>query len=255
MSIPRNKVGTVIHNMLLFFFFISTPVVQYLVFILENDKDYYAIINGYAFSIPMVFLYIYPFLLFNKTFYERVKIATMNWIIWLSVFTEIVFQIPHNLFVKQLNDMKGSVIEWPFYSYGLSDSRWNNYHDGSGLAPEVWLINYNDAGLGVLVLLALIYYKTHKNTPSEERSKVLFVLIVIFRDATLWRETVEYMFDHHTRGYPYTTYNYEYRTHAIVILWFVNGVWLLAPIISVLWGLWEIESTVNKSQVKDSKML
>jgi len=34
-------------------------------------------------------------------------------------------------------------------SYGLSDDRWNNYHNGTGLAPQVWLINVNDAGLGL----------------------------------------------------------------------------------------------------------
>lgn len=230
-----------IRNFLLVFFFASTPITQYFV-LLGKDRMTCAIANGYAFSIPMVLMYIYPYFQ-SRPMSERIKAATINWVIWLSVFTEIIFQIPHNLFVKQLNDIKGSSIEWPFYSYGLSDSRWDNYHNGDGLAPEVWLINANDAFLGIIVLTAMLYYKANKSSlQNGPASKVIFVLVVIFRDATLWRETVEYMFDHHRKGYPYTTVDPVYRSHAIAILWIVNGVWLIAPIVSIVWGFNEITS-------------
>jgi hypothetical protein len=198
------------------------------------------------------YIYIYHSLNSFLIYIYRIRTATINWIIWLSVFTEIIFQIPHNIFVKQLHDIKGSVIEWPFYSYGLSDSRWDDYQEGTGLVPEVWLINYNDAGLGLLVLLALLYHQSNKNTPRAVMSKVLFILVVIFRDATLWRETVEYMFDHHRKGYPYTTEDPTYRWHAIAILWIVNGVWLIAPISSVVWAYNELSVLLNGKQT-DSK--
>lgn len=248
-----------IRNTLLFLFFVSTPLAQYCVYVLGKDRMFCAIVNGYAFSIPMVLLYFYPFFL-NRPLSYRVKIATVNWIIWLSVFTEIIFQIPHNIFTAQLHELKGSVIEWPFYSYGLSDSRWDNYHEGSGLTPAVWLINYNDAGLGVLVLLALLYYRSKKNSTQTTsqialaKSKILFILVVVFRDATLWRETVEYMYDHHRQGYPYTTQDERYRGHAIAILWIVNGVWLLAPLLSIVWGYNEIAMLLNGSEKSVKKL-
>jgi hypothetical protein len=157
--------------------------------------------------------------------------------------------------VRYLHDLKGSAIEWPFYSYGLSDSRWNDYSatgvsERVGLEPVVWLINCNDAILGILVLTALLYYRWCKKTPRESMSRVILVLCVVFRDATLWRETVEYMFDHHTKGYPYTTNDSVYRVHAIALLWIVNGVWLIAPVTSLVWGYNEIESMLKGSVVK-----
>ena len=102
-------------------------------------------------------------------------------------------------------------MEWPFYSYGLSDARWNGYGRGEGIAPEVWLINWNDGCLGVLVAMAAVYHNTHGggragrcggstgaradssggDGASSNASLIVLVLIVLFRDATLWRETVE----------------------------------------------------------------
>jgi hypothetical protein len=95
----------------------------------------------------------------------------------------------------------------PFYSYGLSDSRWSEYNNGEGLDPAVWLINCNDGGLGVLVLLALLYQRTTStgtSTSTKVAATLAFLLVTLFRDATLWRETVEYMWDHHRLGYETT---------------------------------------------------
>lgn len=217
-------------------FFLSSPVAVYCVYMLQYNRPLCAVVNSYAFSIAMICLYLYPFLS-NLTWEHRIHKATMNWIVWLSVFTEVVFQIPHNLFVKQLHEAEGTPIEWPFYSYGLSDSRWSNYHGGTGLAPEVWLINVNDAFFGILVGLFYIWYLRSLNkSPFEScKVKVMFAIIVLFRDATLWRETVEYLWDHYRKGYPYTTDLVGYRTHAIACLWTVNIIWLVAPCISSLW--------------------
>ena len=240
--------------LLLVLFLASTPIALYAVYFLEMDRIYCAIANSYAFSIAMIGLYVYPFVIsdakYNNSMTQRIHNATMNWIIWLSVFTEIVFQIPHNLCVKQLHAIQGSAIEWPFYSYGLCDSRWNNYHDGTHLNFEVELINYNDAILGIFVLLSYLYYK---NSNMNYQSTIIFVLTVIFRDATLFRETVEYMWDHHHKDYIYTTTDEVYRIHGIVCLWLVNGIWLIAPIVSLFWGYNMIMPFMTHHAVKTKK--
>lgn len=230
----------------LFVFFVSTPISQAFVFLLGKEREKWAIINGYAFSIPMVVLYIYPFFFSQLSFPQKLEVATTNWIIWLSVFTELLFQIPHNLLVSQLHSIQGSALEWPFYSYGLSDSRWNEYNGGSGLDAEVWLINANDFILGAAVAVAMLYNHRRKS----DKSFVIFALLVIFRDATLWRETVQYMFDHHRLGYPYTTNNPDYRIHAILILWLVNCVWLVAPIFSVVWAFNKVFQIISGKKGK-----
>ena len=97
--------------------------------------------------------------------------------------------------------MRGTLAEWPFYAYSLSDGRWSEYTaaqgGGFGLDPAVDLINWNDAGLGLVVLVALAAElaqgaAVHEGSagPAVGRS-VATVLLVLFRDATLWRETVE----------------------------------------------------------------
>ena len=245
------SVAAAMDTLKLFFlsvFFLSTPVAVYCVYVLGHDKQQAAIANSYAFSLAMILLYTYPFLWPLPTtsipLSQRVHKATMNWVIWLSVLTEIVFQIPHNLCTEQLQRVKGTALEWPFYSYGLSDSRWDNYHDGSGLVEEVWLINLNDAVLGFIVALCYYRYKSCKND-RKVSSSVIFGLVVLFRDATLWRETVEYMWDHHRKGYPYTTRDEVYRLHAIICLWLVNVIWLIAPCVSIIWVYNTITSLID----------
>lgn len=219
-------------------FFLSSPIAVCCVYVFGCDRPLCAVANSYAFSAAMICLYTYPFLT-SATWSEKIHAATMNWVVWLSVFTELIFQIPHNLFVRQLHDAKGTPVEWPFYSYGLSDSRWSNYHGGSGLSPEVWLINLNDAAFGLLVVvLYFVHESSKRKSPTAAwRSKILLALVILFRDATLWRETVEYMWDHHRKHYPHSTDLAEYRGHAIACLWTVNIVWLVAPCVTVAWVL------------------
>ena len=169
--------------MILSVFLFSSPVASYCAFALGHDKVLCAVANTYGFSSAMIALYLYPFFS-AQSLARRVNLATINWLLWLTCFTEVVFQIPHNIFVKQLHYAKGTIAEWPFYAYGLCDSRWDSYHDGAGLAPEVWLINWNDAVLGVAVLFAFLHDKRQHGSAS---STILLVLAVIFRDATLWR--------------------------------------------------------------------
>ena len=184
----------------------------------------------------MVLLYVYPFITpSSRSFAQRLDEATINWILWLTCFTEVVFQIPHNVLVSFLNTNQGSAVEWPFASYGLSDDRWNNYNNGNGLTPAVELINWNDGILGVLVLAAWVY-QAWAPAPRRPNARILLAIITVFRDATLWRETVEYMWDHHRLGYPHTTTDPAYRPHAIMCLWIVNGAWLVAPILTCVWA-------------------
>ena len=39
-------------------------------------------------------------------------------------------QVPHNLAAPVLDMARGSIAEWPFYAYGLSDGRWTDYNAG-----------------------------------------------------------------------------------------------------------------------------
>mgnify|MGYP003385166480 FL=1 len=157
------------------------------------------------------------------------------------------------MMVETLDASKGSMMEWPFYAYGFADSRWSTYrHNGIdvGLAPEVWLINWNDSILGVLVLAAMIYCKREKQSIS---STIILVLTVVFRDATLWRETVEYLWDHHRKGYPHTVQDEAYRAHGVILLYLVNFLWLIAPILSCVWAYFQLLTAMNnhiRSEVK-----
>ena len=63
--------------------------------------------------------------------------ATLNWAVFISTGTEIVFQIPHNLLPALLHAHKGGLIEYPFAAYALADSRWAEYNSGNGLIREV----------------------------------------------------------------------------------------------------------------------
>jgi hypothetical protein len=175
--------------------------------------------------------------------------------LWLSVFTEIMFQIPHNLLTPTLSRLKGTVFMWPFDTYGkLADSRWSDFEEH--LEPEVWLINVNDASLGFLVLI-LYYLRTTsssspyyaKKTIFGVRLHVWFTLIVVFRDATLFRETVEYMWNHHRLEYPFTCQDPSYRLHGIAILWLVNILWLIAPVLTMYWAALRFSPSLSKSKL------
>jgi hypothetical protein len=63
--------------------------------------------------------------------------ATVNWAVFISTGTEIVFQIPHNLSPSLLHANKGSMIEYPFAAYAVADSRWSEYNGGTALIREV----------------------------------------------------------------------------------------------------------------------
>lgn len=213
------------------------------------DKARIAVANSYLFSAGMILLYALPFLQ-QRTMRHRVHFATMEWIVWLSVFTEVAFQIPHNLFPAALENWKGSIIEWPFYAYGLSDKRWSDYNDGTGLDFDVWLINANDALLGLIVLAALMMQGGRRQKPSS-----FLVIATLFRDATLWRETVEYMSMHHRSGYAFTTTDPQVRVHAIACLWLVNVIWLIAPLFTAVWAYEILVYTHGYSQLETKKRL
>ena len=133
----------------------------------------------------MVGLYFLPIIsIFSKKgFIARLEEATLTWIKYLSIFTAVFFQIPHNLMAHHLNSMKGEIFEWAFASYALSDSRWNNYTHNSlyGLAPEVWLINWNDSLLSLIVLFFMILAFLFRKSKSANKFNLIFILSVLFR--------------------------------------------------------------------------
>jgi hypothetical protein len=78
-------------------FLISTPVSAFAVFALGSvHREWWAIANTYGFAGAYNLLYIWPLLMGTKSG-DRIDAATHNWIVWLSCFTQVAFQIPHNL--------------------------------------------------------------------------------------------------------------------------------------------------------------
>ena len=234
---------------LLAVFLLSTPIAAAAHYGFQTDRDIMALANCYAFSSAYCLLYLWPLLFGRGSFAERLDAAQANWVVWVSCLTQIVFQIPHNAFTQLLLERRGSLIEWPFFAYGLADVRWATYTDpfwqarngdsagwfttvtdSAGLAPEVWLINLNDGLLGLLVFLAFLAARRWPRFHSG------FVLLTLFRDGTLFRENCEYMFMHHYARYPFTTAVPRYRPHAIACLWLVNGLWFVAPVLSFVWA-------------------
>lgn len=251
------------HIMFLPLLLASIPVVCIPVFLLGCSSEslgWWATGAAYAFSIGMIGLYIYPFInpMSGLGFKERLHAATMNWIVWLSVMTELVFQIPQQLFQDLLHKSPGSLGEFPFFAYGLSDCRWNWYNGGEGLDYTVMLINWNDGLLGAAVGAAFAYDlwqgRRGKVRPGP---RIVLVILLIFRDATLFRETVEYFYFHHTSGYAHTVggtscthpiQNPALRPHGIATLWTINVIWLIAPLLSMVWGYWQIKDVLQVNE-------
>jgi hypothetical protein len=235
------KASTQLHDLLQFFWlallFGSTPIALLLVYKFEFPREQAAILNSYAFSIAFWGLYLTPLIspVSTGSFKERLRLSHRNWILYLTCFTEAI-QIVHSLSCSFLYAARDQPQEWAFYAYSLSDKRWRDYSpDGGrsyGLPFEVNLINLNDGLLGFVVLCCWLYW----NRESTPRTSAVLALAVVFRDATLWRETVEYLLQHHFQGYPYSTAHPALRPHAIFLLWSINGLWLICPIFTLIWA-------------------
>ena len=97
---------------------------------LGYPKEEIAIYNSYSFSLGYLFLWLKPLLLSpaSTAWAERIQRATSHWIVWMSCFTQLAFQIPHNLAVPFLFKHAGEPVEWPV-----------SLHEGSlhaGVAPH-----------------------------------------------------------------------------------------------------------------------
>lgn len=252
-------------------FLASTPLTMVAVYGFGGDRGRFGVYNGIAFSTAFLLMFLSPLvspLVRAKTpgkrklvdFRERLKLSIDNWIVWLTCFTQIAIQIPHNIFPKFLWNHRGSIMEWPFYAYGLSDKRWSSYSQDGGdtfrLSEEVALINWNDGLLGVLVF-ALYIYRKRKLMDGERSSytssSVALAIAVVFRDATLWRETVEYLSQHYLSSHKFTTFNPEIRTLAIANVYLINGLWLIAPLLSPVWAWHIIDESMHGSAATSKK--
>ena len=230
--------ATTIERLLLLCFLASTPTTICAVFLFGYNRSICALANSYAFAFGMLGIVAWPLLAPATRLPSRVGSAVFNWVVWPTCFTEIAFQIPHNLI--NLDRHRGSPIEWPFYAYGLSDKRWDTYNAAHSLASEVWLINLNDGLMGLLVAALLWLFRRS----GGRRWKVPLLAAIIFRDATLFRETVEYLFlQHHEARYPFTTSDVIYRPHAILLLWLVNAMWLVMPCVTLVWACLVLRDT------------
>ena len=116
---------------------------------------------------------------------------------------------------------------------------------------EVALINWNDGLLGLLVL-GLYIYRERKYAEgyraSYNAASIAFAIAVVFRDATLWRETVEYLSEHYFSSHKFTTSDPEIRTLAVTNVYLINGLWLIAPILSPLWAWYIVNESMNNSE-------
>jgi hypothetical protein len=237
-------------------FLAATPLACVAVYGFGADRAAAALCNGCAFSAAFWLLFLSPLVnpfvvvtprAAGSAFRARLRLATENWILWLTCFTQIAIQIPHNLFPAFLHRHRGGVVEWAFFAYGLSDRRWSEYTPDGGktfaLADEVQLINWNDGLLGIVVLLAFLHWRSSNttkkkgnNTGYSKGASVALALAVVFRDATLWRETVEYLGQHYYSSHAFTTDDPAHRTVAIYLVYAINGLWIIAPMLSPLWA-------------------
>ena len=110
---------------------LSTPIAIMLKTFQLLDKEWAAIANSYAFSVSFWYLYFLPFIR-EDSLKKGLEGATTNWILYLTCGTEIFIQIPHTLFASYLYLIKDSDLEWAFYAYSLSDSRWRDYRSTNG---------------------------------------------------------------------------------------------------------------------------
>ena len=141
-----------------------------------------------------------------------------------------------------------------------SDSRWNEYNNGKGLSYYVHSFNIVDGAGGILLLiisLYLWYAKKSLNTQQQKNAigngNIVYILVLLFRDACLWRETVEYMMDQHLNDYPFTISQPTYlRKHAIFALWSVNFMWLTVPLFTVVWTFQQITHFVQQAGTANS---
>ena len=110
--------GTNAEKLFLLIFLGSTPITAVAVFRFDQDRDWWAIANSYAFSSAYCALYLWPLLAprGSASVAARIHAAQLNWMVWLSCFTEIVFQIPHNLCTRMLAARHGERSQSCIYS-------------------------------------------------------------------------------------------------------------------------------------------
>lgn len=225
---------------------LSTPITIYLVYGLEvattkEEIEWIQIVNGLCFSSAMCMVWLWPLIGPGYgSWRNRARAATFNWHLWLSGMVVIAFQSLHNWCVPLLAANRGKALNWAFETYALSDDRWIAYQDDGWLPLYVYYINVNDVCLSVLVLASMLLAR-------NGRFSAAYTVISVFRDATMFRETVEYLYDQHFLGYPYSTSG-PLRSHAIVVLWLVNICWIISPMLNVWVAIDRIQEAVGKAK-------
>ena len=68
---------------------------------------------------------------------------------------------------------------------------------------------------------------------------------VVFRISEIIEEIPLYTYI--VNRYPHTTTDPTFRTHAICCLWLVNIMWLVAPIVTVVWAYQELTDIKPKT--------
>ena len=225
----------------------------------NTDSLCFSVYSGIAAGIGISGLYFYPWILLNKPISERLKIATMNWIS-LSVFEELVFQIPHNALLSLIYEYQGpysEYIKYVFFAYGLADSRWNDFNPENyfGLPWGVWTKNLLEGAGGFAILVTFLYQKfANQKTTSDVIKSLPFLLVVLFRDAMLFRQNFSYLTDQHMENYIYSlSHEFGYRNESIAVLYLINAIWSIAPVTTAIWVFSTIEERITTMKNKQDQ--
>jgi hypothetical protein len=172
---------------------LSSPITSYIVRVahIGVDVEWWMVLNSYLFSSAMTLMWVYPFVWPGcGSFRNRLRMATQHWHWVLGSVVVAVFQSIHNFAVPVLHANVGTPINWPFEAYSLSDDRWDDYNEGNGIAHDmIWYINCNDVFWATSSLVAMAYARYQLG--SWTAFSPLVTVVALFRDATVWRETVE----------------------------------------------------------------
>ena len=85
---------------------------------------------------------------------------------------------------------------------------------------------------------------------NKSRRTYLFILIILFRDAMLLRQTFSYLTDQHIDNYPFSNISknngFGWKRESIIGLYTINSIWIIAPFTTFIWAYINFKIGLNK---------